>query len=283
MELNRRHLRLGESKMNEEDLFPNASEEEVKSRKEEIKSRKEEQRKQYLKRLAEFEIGNKVVVKKGVHLNLRLEREGQEGEIVKFEPADPQRIPYPIKVRFHDPHTQRRYTVDWFAPEEVEKVSEGKVNEEDLFPSASKEDLESREVESYSRMDVDDLIDILVDKYKASSSKDSRVIGDLKKYKGISKSEAEEATEQWLGDYYDSDIEESKINETDENYIKDREVKIVAIEKEIEKLKGTNTEDSLRSIRHYQNAIDRAKQQIRNEKNGSRAKFLARRANGEFS
>ena len=31
------------------------------------------------------------------------------------------------------------------------------------------------------------------------------------------------------------------------------------------------------------NAIDRAKQQIRNEKNGSRAKFLARRANGEFS
>ena len=102
-------------KLAEEDLFPEASEEEVNRRKEEQKGR-------WLKRLEGFNVGDKVAVKKGVHLNLRLEREGQDGEITKLEPGNPQLIPYPIKVRFPDPETQWRYSVDWFAPEELEKV-----------------------------------------------------------------------------------------------------------------------------------------------------------------
>lgn len=102
--------------LKEEDLFPNAS-------KEEVNKRKEEQKREWLKRLEGFKVGDKVAVKRGVNLDLRLEREGQEGIVSSLEIANPQFISFPIKVRFREPGTTWNYTVDWFKPEELEKIS----------------------------------------------------------------------------------------------------------------------------------------------------------------
>ena len=86
--------------LKEEDLFPEASEEEV-------KKRGIEARKRYLEQLSKFRIGDEVRTKLG-----RL-RGGQSAKIVEI---DPNRKPYPIRVEFS---TGLYLNI---APDELEKI-----------------------------------------------------------------------------------------------------------------------------------------------------------------
>ncbi|MGA2669791.1 MAG: hypothetical protein ABSF32_12910, partial [Ignavibacteria bacterium] len=101
--------KVNENKINEEDLFPNAS-------KEDIVARKEEQRQKMLARLKGLKVGDAVRVKRDIGVVPSLE--GLRGIIRKIHTDGPG---YPIVVDFtREDEEKKRYA---FEPEELEKVS----------------------------------------------------------------------------------------------------------------------------------------------------------------
>ena len=124
-----RVTKIDENKINEEDLFPNASEEEVKKRKEEQRRKREEE-------LSKFKVGDEVrTFLAGIGQTIT----------AKIISKDINNEQYPFRIQFFDGQC---INVD---ADEVEKVKENKINEEDLFPNASKEDIVVRKEEQRRR------------------------------------------------------------------------------------------------------------------------------------
>ena len=106
-------IKLVKQLMEDNNLFKPANSDDQKQRKEAEDS--------FLKsKLASFKVGTKVKVKDDANTDpYRRDNKGLTGVVGK---SDYLFVPYPIKVMFPDREQKDVYTVDWFAPEELELI-----------------------------------------------------------------------------------------------------------------------------------------------------------------
>ena len=108
-------LKLVKQLMEDNNLFKPANSDDQKQRKEAEDS--------FLKaKLASFKVGTKVKVKDDANIDpYRRDNKGLNGVVSGNEP-DHLFVHYPIKVIFPDREQKDVYTIDWFAPEELELI-----------------------------------------------------------------------------------------------------------------------------------------------------------------
>lgn len=108
-------LKLVKQLMEDNNLFKPANSDDQKQRKEAEDS--------VLKaKLASFKVGTKVKVKDDANIDpYRRDNKGLTGVVSGNEP-DHLFVHYPIKVIFPDREQKDVYTIDWFAPEELELI-----------------------------------------------------------------------------------------------------------------------------------------------------------------
>ena len=108
-------LKLVKQLMEDNNLFKPANSDDQKQRKEAEDS--------FLKaKLASFKAGTKVKVKDDANIDpYRRDNKGLNGVVYGNEP-DHLFVHYPIKVIFPDREQKDVYTIDWFAPEELEVI-----------------------------------------------------------------------------------------------------------------------------------------------------------------
>ena len=106
-------IKLVKQLMEDNNLFKPANSDDQKQRKEAEDS--------VLKaKLASFKVGTKVKVKDDANIDpYRRDNKGLNGVVDKFDYLF---VHYPIKVIFPDREQKDVYTIDWFAPEELELI-----------------------------------------------------------------------------------------------------------------------------------------------------------------
>ena len=135
-------LRLIETlqKIFEEDLFPNATPDEAAERQLEAEARRE-------RIYNSFQIGDKVDIGIPQESFIESVRPVEARVENKYRKSDGTRLSYLIRVVIRSLKTGEVLHRVSYRPEDLEKVDESKINEEDLFPQASAEEVKRREVE----------------------------------------------------------------------------------------------------------------------------------------